>query len=77
MCYGMPTYSLGKILCALASEKEYMSLYVCDSEVVDGHRPRLGTLSCGKGCIRFKKLEQLPLDVVSDILREATKRREG
>ena len=77
MQYGMASYAQGALLFALASQKHHMSLYICDSEAVDAHRQQLGTLNCGKGCIRFKSLDQLPLDVVSDILCAATRRREA
>ncbi len=32
--YGMPTYQLGAGGWSFASQKSYLSLYVCDSEVV-------------------------------------------
>jgi uncharacterized protein YdhG (YjbR/CyaY superfamily) len=78
MQYGMPSYMMmGEMLCALASQKAHLALYVCDSEVVEAHRAGLGKLNCGKGCIRFKKLADLPLDTVSTILKEAYKRRKA
>jgi uncharacterized protein YdhG (YjbR/CyaY superfamily) len=73
MGYGMITYTLGELLCALGSQKGYMALYAC-SDAVDPHRPRLGKLNCGKGCIRFKKLQDLPLDAVTDILKDSVRR---
>lgn len=76
--YGMPSYIMnGELLCALASQKAHLALYVCDSEVVEAHRAGLGKLNCGKGCIRFKKLADLPLDTVSTILKEAYQRRKA
>ncbi len=75
MEYGMITYSMGELLFGLAAQKGYMAIYVCDTAVVDVHRQRLGKLNCGKGCIRFKKLDDLPLDAVTDILREAFQQR--
>jgi uncharacterized protein YdhG (YjbR/CyaY superfamily) len=75
MQYGMINYMMGNMLCGLASQKGYMALYVCDTAVVDAHRSRLGKLNCGKGCIRFKSLDDLPLDVVADILAEVFQRR--
>jgi uncharacterized protein YdhG (YjbR/CyaY superfamily) len=73
--YGMASYTQGELLFALGSQKAYMALYVCDHEVVNAHRDRLGKLNCGKGCIRFRKLSDLPLDAVTDLLKEAAKRR--
>ncbi|MFZ4828468.1 MAG: iron chaperone [Phototrophicaceae bacterium] len=70
MDYGMPTYSSdGKWIVALASQKNYMALYM-DMEQVEHHRAELGKLDCGKSCIRFTKLEKLPLDVIATILHE-------
>lgn len=51
-----------------------MALYCCDV-LLEQYRPQLGKLSCGKGCIRFRKLEDLPMDVISSLLKELAKRR--
>jgi uncharacterized protein YdhG (YjbR/CyaY superfamily) len=77
MQHGMAAYELNGLLCALASQKNYMALYVCEPEIVDAHREALGKLNCGKGCIRFRTLEELPLDVISDILKEAQAKRQS
>jgi uncharacterized protein YdhG (YjbR/CyaY superfamily) len=76
MRYGLPTYLLGDMFCALASQKHYMALY-CREEVVDRYRSRLDALSCGKSCIRFRQLEDLPMTVISSILREAARLHTG
>lgn len=76
MQHGMAAYDLNGLLCALASQKNHMALYVCDAEVVDAHRSALGKLNSGKGCIRFGKLEELPLDAISQILKEAAGKRQ-
>ena len=67
MQYGLPAFG---DLCALASQKNYLSLYVCESDIVKAHLPQLGKVSCGKGCIRFKGLADLNLKAVESILRE-------
>jgi uncharacterized protein YdhG (YjbR/CyaY superfamily) len=67
MKYGLPSFGE---LCALASQKNYMSLYVCEGDIVKSHLSRLGKVSCGKGCIRFKRITDLDLGVVETILRE-------
>lgn len=68
--YGMASYTTGTMEIGLASQKNHMAVYVCDPEVVDAHREELGKLNCGKGCIRFKSLDELPLDVVRAIIEE-------
>jgi uncharacterized protein YdhG (YjbR/CyaY superfamily) len=75
--YGMPSYALGEAGVGMAAQKHYLALYVCDGELVDRYRPRLGKLNCGKGCIRFKSLDDLPLDVIEDLLREMVQRRQA
>jgi len=72
MQYGLPAFG---DLCALASQKNYMALYVCESDIVKAHLPQLGKVSCGKGCIRFKRLADLNLISVESILREILERR--
>jgi uncharacterized protein YdhG (YjbR/CyaY superfamily) len=67
MQYGLPAFG---DLCALASQKNYMSLYVCESDLVKAHLAQLGKVSCGKGCIRFKRLADLNLTAVESMLRE-------
>lgn len=75
MQYGLPAFG---DLCALASQKDYMSLYVCEGDIVKAHVAQLGKVSCGKGCIRFKRLTDLNLSTVESILREILKlRRQG
>ena len=77
MQHGMAAYELNGLLCGLASQKNYMALYVCEPEIVDDHREALGKLNCGKGCIRFRTAEELPLDALSKILKEAQAKRES
>lgn len=63
---------------ALASQKNYVSLYVCaihpdekDKYIAEVYDKKLGKVSVGKSCIRFKKLEDLNLDVVREVLKVA------
>ena len=73
--YGMPAYTVrGEPLVGLASQKHYLALYVCPGDVLAEFRARFGKLNCGKGCIRFRKLEDLPLDVTEQMLRETLRR---
>jgi len=65
----MPYYIYQGDLVAFASHKNYYSVYVMGGRLTD-HRDALGKLNCGKSCIRFKKLDQLPLDVLREIVRD-------
>jgi hypothetical protein len=59
----------------LAAQKHHFSLYICIARngkyLAELYRDRLGKVSCGKSCIRFKKIDDLNLGVVSDICDEA------
>ena len=68
LAYGMPTYwTGGQVLCAFASQKRHMSLYL-DVDLLASHRAAFGQLDCGKSCIRFTDLGKVPLDTVAAIL---------
>ncbi|MBP9819160.1 DUF1801 domain-containing protein [Candidatus Woesebacteria bacterium] len=60
---------------ALANQKNYISVYVCamvDGEyLAESFAKQLGKVSVGKSCIRFKKLDDLKLDVLATVLKKA------
>ena len=76
MRYGLPGYDQGGLLCAFAAQRNYLAFYLLDPEVVEKFRPRLGGLSSGKGCIRFRRFAELPVEVVRRMLAEAVRRRD-
>ena len=61
---------------ALASQKNYMSLYLMniysDGEAerwfVDRYHASGKRLDMGKSCVRFRKLEDLPLELIGDTI---------
>ncbi len=63
---------------ALASQKNYISLYVCcitDGQyLAERNKKELGKVSVGKSCIRFKKLEDLNLPALKKLLKEAARK---
>ncbi len=76
------TYDSGRevdswIIC-LASQKNYISLYIgacgVDGYIAEAYKSRLGKVSVGKSCIRFKKLEDLNLKVAMELVKKASKR---
>lgn len=71
MKFGMPSYELSGDYCAFARQKHNLALYVCDVALVEGFKKKLGKVSCGKSCIRFKKVEDLDLNVVEEMLQAA------
>ena len=70
MDYGMPTYASGGKICAFASQKNHMSLYIFKTGVLDRHKGSFSHLSVGKSCIRFKRLDEMPLETFRTILKE-------
>jgi uncharacterized protein YdhG (YjbR/CyaY superfamily) len=71
MRYRMPTYEYGgNPLCAFASRKAYMSLYI-HTRLFEKYKAELCELNMGKECIRFTQLNELPFDTIRLILREA------
>ena len=63
--YGMLDYPG---LANLAAQKAYVALYVKPS-VLGEFKPRFPGVSCGKSCLRFKRLDQVDADAVADLLR--------
>ena len=62
---------------ALASQKNYISLYVCALEdgeyLAEKYQKDLGKVSVGKSCIRFKKIADLNLPALKKLLEKAAK----
>lgn len=86
--YNMPGYGSFKYknykkeiidwpIIALASQKNYISLYVCavnDGEyIAEKFKNQLGKVSVGRSCIRFKKLSDLDLKTLEKIIKLAAK----
>jgi hypothetical protein len=62
---------------ALASQKNYISLYICALEdgeyVAEKYKKELGRVSVGKSCIRFKKIDDLNLKTLEKAIKLAEK----
>lgn len=63
-------------LIMLANQKNYISVYICAAEkdkgyLAENNKDRLGSVSVGKSCIRFKKLEDINLDVLAELCKKA------
>lgn len=60
---------------ALANQKNYISVYMScadkDGYLAENNKNRLGKVSVGKSCIRFKKLEDINLDVLEELAKTA------
>jgi hypothetical protein len=64
---------------SLASQKNHISLYLGCAADDDGgylaekNKDRLGKVSVGRSCIRFKKLEDLNLKVALELVKKAAR----
>ncbi len=62
---------------SLANQKNYISLYICSLEngeyIAEKYKSKLGKVSVGKSCIRFKKMEDLNTDELKKIIKIAEK----
>jgi len=58
----------------LASQKNYISVYICAAVngeyVAEKRKKELGKVSVGRSCVRFKKIEDLNLDVLKTVILE-------
>lgn len=64
-------------LIALASQKNYISVYICAIEsgkyLAEEYKEKLPKASIGKSCIRFKKLADIDFSVLTEIIKKAEK----
>lgn len=68
--HGMPCYLRDDVVeVAFASQKAYISFYALRRAALEANSERLGGLSVGKGCIRFRRPEQIDAAVVRALLR--------
>jgi len=69
MAYGMPGYARdGQVEVSFAKQAHYLSLYIMKQPVFEAHRSSLAGLSLGKGCIRYRKPEEIDWNVVESLL---------
>lgn len=61
---------------ALSSRAQYISLYVTGcrngKHIAEAAKAKLGKVSVGKACIRFKRLAELEVPAALDLVREAS-----
>ena len=74
--WGMLGYAIeGRPFAAIASQKNHLSLYLMDlytqPALKKKHEKALAKLKMGKSCINFSSVDELPLDTIAAILREA------
>lgn len=74
MAMKMPTWELGGTAAVcLAAQKQYLALYLCETDVPEHHREAFAHLDVGKSCIRFKSLEDLSERDVRQVLKDTNR----
>jgi hypothetical protein len=62
---------------ALASQKQYISVYVCALEdgkyVAEKHKAEFPKANVGKSCIRFKKTADIDLKTLEKVMKEGVR----
>jgi uncharacterized protein YdhG (YjbR/CyaY superfamily) len=73
VAYGMPSYSRDgeTVEVAFASQKNYISLYVMREGVLKANVDHLEGLAVGKGCIRYRRPEQIEPESVRRLLADS------
>lgn len=69
--YRMPTYRLGAQFVAWASTKRHLAFYTCSAERIAGFRARHPEVEAGRGCLRFRDRQRLPLADLALVVRNA------
>ena len=72
MRWGAPTYTRPDdetATFAFQSQKQYLALYVSPA-LQEKYAGRLGTKDFGKSCLRYRRGEQIPMDVIDQILAD-------
>ncbi|HEY2068928.1 MAG TPA: DUF1801 domain-containing protein [Rhizomicrobium sp.] len=75
MDYGMATYKRdGEMVTAFANQKGYLAFYA-GIGAMGRHKKELAGIDCGKGCIRYKKIDQIDFDVVRSLFEDIRKHK--
>lgn len=76
MAHGMPVYGRGgAVEVAFASQRQHIAVYL-GQEVLTAHEEALAGVARGKGCLRFRRPEQLDLELIRTLAR-ATRETAG
>ncbi|MDG1752735.1 MAG: DUF1801 domain-containing protein [Thalassotalea sp.] len=71
MKYKMPTFSLEAHWIAIASQKNYLSVYTCNAEHLAEFKKKHPKIKTGKGCINIKDKDQFDLNDLTSVITSA------
>ena len=67
----MPTYRLGGNFIAWGSMKQHLAVVTCSAERIAGFRARHAEVQGGRGCLRFRDRQRLPLADLAQVVKNA------
>jgi uncharacterized protein YdhG (YjbR/CyaY superfamily) len=69
--YGMPVLKRDGAMCiAVASQKQYVSIYGLGQALVERHRDALKAADLGKGCVRYRKMDAIDFALIEALMVE-------
>ena len=71
MKYKMPTYEQGDGWVALASQKNYVSVYTCARAHIQPYLDRHPKAKCGTGCLNFRDSDDIVFEDLKPVLASA------
>jgi uncharacterized protein YdhG (YjbR/CyaY superfamily) len=73
MRYRMPTYTWRDGWIALGNQKDYLSIYTCGAQHLADFKVRHPNIKTGKGCIKLRDADALPLTDLKQVIHSAMK----
>lgn len=78
MEYGGPCYKKnGKIEAGFMSQVRSINIYILKQDVMKKNKDLLKGLSVGKGCIRFPNPQKIDLNLVTKLISDTAKSKDG
>jgi uncharacterized protein YdhG (YjbR/CyaY superfamily) len=77
MKYGLPTWEWNGPLFALAARPHGLELYVAEADLLAKRKKSLGDVEVGTASVRFKRIEDLNLEIVAALFADAADRRKS
>lgn len=75
MRYNMPAIEKNGNWVSVASQRQYVSIYFCDEALLDPIRIKHPSLDIGKGCVRVRDRQEVPLKDLERAFRAAMQRK--
>jgi len=71
--FGMPTYFQTGMVCAFADRGSDMTFYVGNARVLDPYKNRFQGATVETGCVRFRQIGDLPLEIIERIVKDSVR----